>query len=496
MSNKQQLNDFPLFSEAVKYSGHEERMIRIAVNNHQIMDFVLESRKYFTTMGTFVGNQDLWLRGCFAQEPGLPVRYICNEYTAVIAVLDSGEAEKRYDAIHHLDEATDQLLFAQDLFALNIDRIARALADAIVEGVVVPIGDGVGGTRGAKDVLTSPTASLSTLSDATTDSPVPAPYNRSLVQSLISILGTEKVQAYTLLTVQLCAQVLVAIAGTAGKGEPLLSEEMAALETTRDRWKTKFKNVLKEDPEVAAEVFDYEAAQAPFIDLTRYLSDPSLLFDGPSAYAPFKSNESLAPAPDDIATRMNGADAVVTMLLMCEACLARLGGRRRRADDVLLGGTDRLGTGEETINLGGKSISACVVQNGDTTPPLNCYFVVDPERFLLVEPDPLRLGKGRVVLSGPLEFVECIPIPDDTYAFDIRLVCPTLIPPGFRLRSWVTIPGAAWNVFKELVIEWEARVVFNGGEARERAWEAIRGGREKRWRKRVEGIREWIEGGG
>lgn len=62
------LDDFPLYSEAIKFFNHEESMIRIAVrvitlnvysvNDRQMQDFILDrtTTTYFSNLVWFIGN--------------------------------------------------------------------------------------------------------------------------------------------------------------------------------------------------------------------------------------------------------------------------------------------------------------------------------------------------------------------------------------------------------------------------------------------------------
>ncbi|KAJ3410895.1 hypothetical protein HDV05_003113 [Chytridiales sp. JEL 0842] len=106
----QHLNDFPLFTEAVRYYRHEERMVRIAVNHQHTTDFLIKKRKFLYTI----------------------VRNFIEEVQVLIShLVSSGDA--RFKAEEQVDEILDQILYMQDIFLLSIPALSRTLGETLNE---------------------------------------------------------------------------------------------------------------------------------------------------------------------------------------------------------------------------------------------------------------------------------------------------------------------------------------------------------------------------
>ncbi|KAJ3196704.1 Protein CL16A [Irineochytrium annulatum] len=113
-------DEFPLFSEAVKYYDHENSMIRtgartvtlnvLRVNNQQMTTYVVKKRHYFAHI---VGLLDQKFTAC------------------------STDLEKSHET-SALDEMIDELLYIQDIFHLGFIALNRSLAETIIRSFIVP----------------------------------------------------------------------------------------------------------------------------------------------------------------------------------------------------------------------------------------------------------------------------------------------------------------------------------------------------------------------
>ncbi|KAJ3205233.1 hypothetical protein HDU67_008975, partial [Dinochytrium kinnereticum] len=120
------LDDFPLFSEAVKCYRHDERMIRIAartitlnvlkVNNIQATEFLIKKRGFFAAVAQLLSEEVDVLIGILASEGG-----------------------EFYKATAQLDEIIDHLLYIQDIFALGFPQLSRLLAETITRSFITPV---------------------------------------------------------------------------------------------------------------------------------------------------------------------------------------------------------------------------------------------------------------------------------------------------------------------------------------------------------------------
>ncbi|KAI9338270.1 hypothetical protein DFJ73DRAFT_586547 [Zopfochytrium polystomum] len=120
------LTDFPLFSLAVQYLAHDERMIRIAaraitlnvfkVNEKKTTEFLLKTKKFFANLCIQIGEQA----------------------NTIIEALDVSRGSN-YSAADILDEIIDTFLYLQDIFTLGIPFVSRHLADALLNQLCTPV---------------------------------------------------------------------------------------------------------------------------------------------------------------------------------------------------------------------------------------------------------------------------------------------------------------------------------------------------------------------
>ena len=78
------------------------------------------------------------------------------------------------------------------------------------------------------------------------------------------------------------------------------------------------------------------------------------------------------------------------------------------------------------------------------------------------------------------------------YAFDVlKTVRHFQAPERVRAKMFTQKGFRLCDV--ERTVEWEARVVFNGEDARARAWEFVSGARKARWEELGEELWRWVE---
>ncbi|KAF8932161.1 Protein CL16A [Dissophora ornata] len=123
------LDDFPLYSEAIKFFNHEESMIRIAVrvitlnvysvHDHQMQDFILDrtTTTYFSNLVWFIGNYGT---------------------TVNDMLLHSGESE--FSRInYYLAEHMDCFYYVNDIIELEVPKINKILISHLLNRLLRPM---------------------------------------------------------------------------------------------------------------------------------------------------------------------------------------------------------------------------------------------------------------------------------------------------------------------------------------------------------------------
>ncbi|KAF9282745.1 Protein CL16A [Mortierella alpina] len=123
------LDDFPLYSEAIKFFNHEESMIRIAVrvitlnvysvNDHQMQDFILDrtTTTYFSNLVWFIGNYGT---------------------TVNDMLLHPGEGEfSRMN--YYLAEHMDCFYYVNDIIELDVSKINKILISHLLNRLLRPM---------------------------------------------------------------------------------------------------------------------------------------------------------------------------------------------------------------------------------------------------------------------------------------------------------------------------------------------------------------------
>ncbi|CAO3574877.1 unnamed protein product [Mortierella alpina] len=123
------LDDFPLYSEAIKFFNHEESMIRIAVrvitlnvysvNDHQMQDFILDrtTTTYFSNLVWFIGNYGT---------------------TVNDMLLHPGEGEfSRMN--YYLAEHMDCFYYVNDIIELEVSKINKILISHLLNRLLRPM---------------------------------------------------------------------------------------------------------------------------------------------------------------------------------------------------------------------------------------------------------------------------------------------------------------------------------------------------------------------
>ncbi|KAL6053147.1 FPL domain-containing protein [Balamuthia mandrillaris] len=126
-------NDFPLYTEAVKFFNHRESMVRTAVRNlalnvfkvedEEMRRYVLDKRAapYFSNMVWFISDQCHTLDELVIDSASTPTMV---------------NRRKLEDFVHEL---LDVFYYIQDIFNLNISELSRALSDHLLKNLLLPL---------------------------------------------------------------------------------------------------------------------------------------------------------------------------------------------------------------------------------------------------------------------------------------------------------------------------------------------------------------------
>ena len=123
-------NDFPLYTEAIKFFNHSESMVRIAVRtlslnvykveDDRMLKFVTDktAAPYFSNLVWFIGNHILEIDDCVRNDA------------------DHKSINKLKDVVA---EHLDHLHYINDILTLNIDSLNRVLTDHLLNRLFIPL---------------------------------------------------------------------------------------------------------------------------------------------------------------------------------------------------------------------------------------------------------------------------------------------------------------------------------------------------------------------
>ncbi|CAL4177994.1 unnamed protein product, partial [Meganyctiphanes norvegica] len=123
-------NDFPLYTEAIKFFNHPESMVRIAVrtltlnvyrvNDQSMLQFINDktSAPYFSNLVWFIGNHILELESCVRSD------------------VDHNSRNRLADLVA---EHLDHLHYLNDILRLQISSLNQVLADHLLNRLLVPL---------------------------------------------------------------------------------------------------------------------------------------------------------------------------------------------------------------------------------------------------------------------------------------------------------------------------------------------------------------------
>ncbi|XP_045102121.1 protein CLEC16A homolog isoform X2 [Portunus trituberculatus] len=123
-------NDFPLYTEAIKFFNHPESMVRIAVrtltlnvyrvNDQSMLQFIRDrtAAPYFSNLVWFIGNHILELENCVRGD------------------VDHNSRGRLEDLVA---EHLDHLHYINDILKLNISTLNAVLADHLLNRLLVPL---------------------------------------------------------------------------------------------------------------------------------------------------------------------------------------------------------------------------------------------------------------------------------------------------------------------------------------------------------------------
>eukprot|EP00824_Muranothrix_gubernata_P018003 TRINITY_DN36867_c0_g1_i1.p1 TRINITY_DN36867_c0_g1~~TRINITY_DN36867_c0_g1_i1.p1 ORF type:complete len:843 (+),score=178.10 TRINITY_DN36867_c0_g1_i1:123-2651(+) len=126
-------NDFPLYTEAIKFFNHEEPMIRIAVrtltlNIFRVQDkavrrFILDrtAAPYFSNLAWFIRNQCIQLTD-----------QLFNERRKMTPAIGLARLEQG------TSELMDHFYYLHDIFCLRLDKLSKVLSDQMLRNMFMP----------------------------------------------------------------------------------------------------------------------------------------------------------------------------------------------------------------------------------------------------------------------------------------------------------------------------------------------------------------------
>ncbi|KAI8852966.1 hypothetical protein BC829DRAFT_414104 [Chytridium lagenaria] len=334
-------------------------------------------------------------------------------------------------------------------------------------------------------------------------------YDLGLVMNLIKILRATSVADWRAVTAELAARCLIDIAATGGtRSEGLVENQMDELKAAYQLWCGVLLDFLTQKNDLVPDLLDYESIQtAPDID--RLVRDTKLFIPSESLTSHALSTPA-SPTSSFPLTDARAIDLAVRMFLLTSECLKAFGVKWEVPMPVhpmrSVGPTGQL------ISLSARSMTPCVIQLDVKMAPVNGYFVFDDERIILVEPDRLMLGKGRVRESRSILEVRASKLTDNftmelesaplVFASDSSRRSLSLAPPFIAdqepslplLGSVLPVQSASYEVVT-LGEFWKIRLVFTGGmKARDQVMEHVRMKRELGRERRRGVIGEWLTG--
>ena len=123
-------NDFPLYTEAIKFFNHGESMVRIAVRTLSLNVYKVEDERmikfvtdktaapYFSNLVWFIGNHILEIDDCVRNDA------------------DHKSINKLKDVVA---EHLDHLHYINDILTLNIEPLNRVLTDHLLNRLFIPL---------------------------------------------------------------------------------------------------------------------------------------------------------------------------------------------------------------------------------------------------------------------------------------------------------------------------------------------------------------------
>ncbi|CAG2111581.1 unnamed protein product [Medioppia subpectinata] len=125
-------NDFPLYTEAIKFFNHSEKMVRIAVRTLTLNVFRVEEKSmlkfirdctaapYFSNLVWFIGNHVIDIDNCLVKSK-----------------LDGFQVLIRLDDL--VAEHLDHLHYLNDILLLNINDLNNVLSDHLLNRLLIPL---------------------------------------------------------------------------------------------------------------------------------------------------------------------------------------------------------------------------------------------------------------------------------------------------------------------------------------------------------------------
>jgi protein CLEC16A len=136
--------DFPLYTEAIKFFNHEESMIRIAVRTLTLNVYKVEDeamRKYIinSTAVPYFSNI-VWF-----------LRQQCHTLASLVDASTHANRRKLDDLVA---EMLDHFYYLHDMFNLGIDSMNRVLSDHFLKNLLIPlfVGSLLGGSSGEERI--------------------------------------------------------------------------------------------------------------------------------------------------------------------------------------------------------------------------------------------------------------------------------------------------------------------------------------------------------
>lgn len=149
----QYTNDFPLYTEAIKFFNHSESMVRIAVRTLTLNVYKVDDKSmlrfirdrtaapYFSNLVWFIGNHVLELNTCIHNDiKQVNYFYHSTNYRTTFHLLFFRSQLSGQNRLSDLvAEHLDHLHYLNDILCLNIDDLNIVLIEHLLNKLLIPL---------------------------------------------------------------------------------------------------------------------------------------------------------------------------------------------------------------------------------------------------------------------------------------------------------------------------------------------------------------------